>query len=97
MLMHILNVGVGMTFSGGAIDLTLFGILQGNAKTHWIWIVVVGIIYAVVYYFVFYFMITKLNLLTPGREADDRSFTAAPICRIKSRARAQLPQKRRTS
>lgn len=71
MLMHILNVGVGMTFSGGAIDLTLFGILQGNAKTHWIWIVVVGIIYAVVYYFVFYFMITKLNLLTPGREADD--------------------------
>ena len=37
MLMHILNVGVGMTFSGGAIDLTLFGILQGNAKTHWIW------------------------------------------------------------
>ncbi len=71
MLMHILNVGVGMTFSGGAIDLTLFGILQGNAKTHWIWIIVVGLIYAVVYYFVFYFMITKLNLMTPGREADD--------------------------
>ena len=71
MLMHILNVGVGMTFSGGAIDLTLFGILQGNAKTHWIWIVVVGLIYAVVYYFVFYFMITKLNLKTPGREPDD--------------------------
>lgn len=71
MLMHILNVGVGMTFSGGAIDLTLFGILQGNAKTHWIWIVVVGLVYAVVYYFVFYFMITKLNLKTPGREPDD--------------------------
>lgn len=71
MLMHILNVGVGMTFSGGAIDLTLFGILQGNAKTHWVWIIVVGLIYAIVYYFVFYFMITKLNLKTPGREADD--------------------------
>jgi len=71
MLMHILNVGVGMTFSGGAIDLTLFGILQGNAKTHWIWIVVVGLVYAVVYYFVFYFMITNLNLKTPGREPDD--------------------------
>lgn len=71
MLMHILNVGVGMTFSGGLIDMTLFGILQGNAKTHWIWIVVVGLIYAVVYYFVFYFMITKLNLKTPGRESDD--------------------------
>lgn len=71
MLMHILNVGVGMTFSGGAIDLMLFGVLQGNAKTHWIWIVVVGLFYAVIYYFVFYFMITKFNFKTPGREADD--------------------------
>ncbi|MDO5149532.1 MAG: glucose PTS transporter subunit IIA [Oscillospiraceae bacterium] len=71
MLMHIFNVGVGMTFSGGAIDLTLFGILQGNEKTNWIWIVIVGLAYAVVYYFVFYFMITKSGLKTPGREADD--------------------------
>lgn len=71
MLMHICNVGVGMTFSGGLIDLTLFGILQGNEKTHWIWVVIIGLIYAVVYYFVFYFMITKLDLKTPGREPDD--------------------------
>lgn len=70
MLMHIFNVGVGMTFSGGVIDLTLFGILQGNAKTNWIWIVIVGLVYALVYYFVFYFMIKKLNLQTPGREPD---------------------------
>ncbi len=71
MLMHIFNVGVGMTFSGGIIDLTLFGILQGNRKTNWIWIVIVGLVYAVIYYFVFYFMITRLNLKTPGRESDD--------------------------
>lgn len=71
MLMHILGVGVGMTFSGGLIDLTLFGILQGNAKTNWVWIVVVGLAYAVIYYLVFYFMITKMNLKTPGRESDD--------------------------
>lgn len=71
MLMHLFNVGVGMTFSGGLIDLTLFGILQGNAKTNWIWIVVVGLVYAVVYYFLFYFMIKKFNFKTPGREADD--------------------------
>lgn len=71
MLMHIFNVGVGMTFSGGLIDLTLFGILQGNAKTNWIWIVIIGLIYAVVYYYVFYFMITKLDLKTPGREVDN--------------------------
>lgn len=70
MLMHIFGVGVGMTFSGGLIDLTLFGILQGNDKTSWVWIAVIGLIYAVVYYFVFYFMITKFNLKTPGREDD---------------------------
>lgn len=68
MLMHLLGVTVGMTFSGGLIDLTLFGILQGNDKTNWLWIVGVGLIYAVIYYFVFYFMITKLKLKTPGRE-----------------------------
>ena len=71
MLMHLFNVGVGMTFSGGLIDFTLFGVLQGNAKTNWIWIVIVGLVYAVVYYFLFYFMIKKFNFKTPGREADD--------------------------
>lgn len=71
MLMHILNVGVGMTFSGGLIDLTLFGILQGNAKTHWIWVVVVGVVYFVVYFLVFSTLIKKMNLKTPGREEDD--------------------------
>lgn len=68
MLMHMLNVGVGMTFSGGFIDLFLFGILQGNAKTSWIWIVVVGIVYFIVYYFLFSFLIKKLDLKTPGRD-----------------------------
>lgn len=68
MLMHILNVGVGMTFSGGLIDLFLFGILQGNAKTDWIWIVVVGVGYFIVYYFLFSILIKKMNLNTPGRD-----------------------------
>lgn len=68
MLMHICNVGVGMTFSGGVIDLFLFGILQGNAKTNWIWIVIVGIGYFIVYYFLFSFLIKKLDLKTPGRD-----------------------------
>ena len=72
MLMHIFNVGVGMTFSGGLIDLTLFGILQGNARTNWIWIVIVGVVYFFLYYFVFRIMITKMDLATPGRESDDQ-------------------------
>lgn len=68
MLMHICNVGVGMTFSGGLIDLTLFGILQGNEKTHWIWVVIVGIGYFIVYYFLFAFLIKKFDWKTPGRD-----------------------------
>lgn len=71
MLMHIFNVGVGMTFSGGLIDMFLFGILQGNTKTNWIWIVVVGVVYFIVYYFLFSFLIRKMNLRTPGRFADE--------------------------
>ena len=68
MLMHILNVGVGMTFSGGLIDLVLFGVMQGNAKTHWMWVVVVGAVYFVLYYIIFRFMISKFNYKTPGRD-----------------------------
>ena len=68
MLMHILNVGVGLTFSGGLIDLTLFGIMQGNAKTSWLWIPVVGVVYFIVYYLVFSFMIKKFDYKTPGRD-----------------------------
>ena len=68
MLMHVFNVGVGMTFSGGFIDMFLFGIMQGNAKTNWVWIVIVGIGYFVVYYVLFSFLIKKLDLKTPGRD-----------------------------
>lgn len=71
MLMHIFKVGVGMTFSGGLIDLTLFGIMQGNAKTNWIWVVIIGIAYFVVYFLVFTVLIKKFNFKTPGREDDD--------------------------
>lgn len=67
---HALNIAVGLTFSGGFIDLFLFGILQGNAKTSWLRIIPVGIIYFIVYYFVFSFLIKKFNLKTPGREED---------------------------
>lgn len=71
MIAHILNVAVGLTFSGGVIDLFLFGILQGNAKTNWLWIPIVGIIYFFLYYFIFTFLIKKFNLKTPGREDDE--------------------------
>lgn len=71
MIMHILNVGVGMTFSGGVIDLFLFGILQGNDKTNWLNVIWVGLIYFTVYYFIFRYLIRKFNFVTPGREDDE--------------------------
>lgn len=67
MIAHILNVGVGLTFSAGAIDFFLFGILQGNAKTNWLSVLAVGIIYFFLYYFSFKFLIKKFDLKTIGR------------------------------
>ena len=67
----ILNIRIGNTFSGGVIDFTLFGVLQGNAKTNWMLVIVVGIVWALIYYFSFKFFITKFNILTPGRGEDD--------------------------
>lgn len=68
MLCHILNITVGLTFSGGFIDLALFGILQGNDKTSWLLILPLGIAFFLVYYFLFSFLIKKFNFKTPGRE-----------------------------
>nr|WP_297283977.1 PTS transporter subunit IIABC [uncultured Agathobaculum sp.] len=80
MIMHILNVGVGLTFSGGLIDLTLFGIMQGNAKTSWLWIPVVGVVYFIVYYLVFSFMIKKFDYKTPGRDDSEiKLYTRADV------------------
>ncbi len=70
MIAHILNIAVGLTFSGGLLDLFLFGILQGNDKTSWLRIIPVGIIYFILYYVIFSFLIKKLDLKTPGREDD---------------------------
>ena len=70
MIAHILNIAVGLTFSGGLLDFFLFGILQGNEKTSWMRIIPVGIIYFLLYYFIFKFMIRKFNFKTPGREDD---------------------------
>ena len=71
MIAHILNIAVGLTFSGGLLDLFIFGILQGNDKTSWMLIIPVGIVYFFLYYFAFSFLIKKFDFKTPGREEDD--------------------------
>jgi glucose PTS system EIICBA or EIICB component len=92
MLMDILNVFIGMTFSGGLIDFTLFGLLPAGAgvPTNWIMVIIVGVVYAVVYYFLFLFMIKKFNLKTPGRdesEEETKLYTKADY-----QAKAGIPQ-----
>ncbi|GKX65417.1 PTS transporter subunit EIIC [Inconstantimicrobium mannanitabidum] len=82
LLMDLFSVFIGMTFSGGFLDFTLFGLLPAGAgvKTNWFMLVIVGLVYAVIYYFVFSLLIQKLNLKTPGRdesEEEARLYTKA--------------------
>lgn len=89
MVAHILNIAVGLTFSGGLLDFFFFGILQGNEKTSWMLIIPVGIIYFVLYYVIFKFLILKFNLKTPGREDDDtetKLYTKADVNARKAEA-----------
>jgi glucose PTS system EIICBA or EIICB component len=69
MIMHILDVKIGMTFSGGLIDYILFGLINPQTNA---WIVIpVGLVFAFIYYFGFRFAIRKFNLKTPGRELEE--------------------------
>ncbi len=70
MTCHILNICVGTTFSDGLIDLILYGVLPGQAKSNWMMLIPVIAVYFVLYFFVFRFFILKWNLKTPGREDD---------------------------
>ena len=71
MIAHMLNIAVGLTFSGGLLDFFIFGILQGEAKTSWMYIIPVGVVYFFLYYFIFSWMIRRFDFKTPGREDDD--------------------------
>ena len=82
LIADILNISIGNTFSGGVIDFTLFGILQGNTKTNWLLEIPFGAIWACLYYGVFRWFITKFNVMTPGRgeeDVDDEGNAAAKI------------------
>lgn len=68
MVMQLLNVKIGMTFSGGLIDFLLFGVIQG--KTDWWWVIIVGLILAVIYYFGFRFAIRRIDIPITGRESN---------------------------
>ncbi|WP_432354224.1 glucose-specific PTS transporter subunit IIBC [Sporosarcina sp. A2] len=77
MMADIFNITIGQTFSGGFIDFMLFGVLQGQAKTNWMIVIPIGIVWFFLYYFVFKFMIKKFNFKTPGREDEKPAESAA--------------------
>lgn len=69
LLMYLLDVKIGMSFSGGVIDFLLYGVLPN--RTDWWWVIIVGLGFSVIYYVLFRFAILKFNLMTPGREEDE--------------------------
>lgn len=71
-LAHICQVAIGFTFSASLIDFVVFGVLQGNDKTNWIYVVLFGIVYFFIYYLSFKFLIKKFDLKTPGRESSNK-------------------------
>ena len=79
MLCHIFNVGVGQTFSGSLIDFVLFGVLQGNVKTHWLNAILIGIPLFPIYYFSFRFLILHLNFKTPGVKTKAEKPSSIPV------------------
>lgn len=93
MIAHMLNIAVGLTFSGGILDLFFFGILQGNKKTSWLLIIPVGIIYFLLYYFIFSFLIKKFNFKTPGREEENEETKLYMKADVNAKREAAAEQK----
>lgn len=77
LILFLLDLNLGYTFSGGFIDFFLFGILQN--RTEWWWVLIIGAVYAVIYYVLFRVLIQVLNLKTPGREDEDRAATTSTV------------------
>ena len=68
----LLGIKHGFTFSHGLIDYVVLFPKSTNA----LWLFVLGPIWAVLYFGVFSFLIRKLNLMTPGREAVEEAAVA---------------------
>jgi PTS system glucose-specific IIC component len=67
----LLNIRIGNSFSGGLIDFLLFGVFQGQERTHWLYVIPLGLAWAAIYYFVFTFCIKKFKVAIPGMESNE--------------------------
>jgi N-acetylglucosamine PTS system EIICBA or EIICB component len=66
-LVNALGIKDGFSFSAGAIDY----VINFGKATHPLWLIPIGLGYAVIYYFGFRWVIRWWNLLTPGRGEDE--------------------------
>ncbi|MBE6053106.1 MAG: PTS glucose transporter subunit IIBC [Clostridium sartagoforme] len=65
----LLPVRAGFNFSAGLVDWVLS--FKAPMAENPLWLIPIGLVFAVLYYVAFRFVITKFNLKTPGREDDD--------------------------
>ncbi len=70
MLMDLLHVKIGMTFSGGLIDYALFGLLPQltGQDVNAFMVILVGVPYFFIYFLIFKWAIVKWDIATPGRK-----------------------------
>ncbi len=73
-LVNALGIKDGFGFSAGLFDY----VLNFNIATKPLWLIVIGLGYAVIYYFLFRFVIRRWNLRTPGREDDEAESLVVP-------------------
>ena len=86
---HLLGIAVGATFSDGFIDFSIFGLLQGSAKTNWPYLVLLALVYFGIYYAIFRLLITKWDVKVPGRdEGEAKLFSKADFLEKKNAANA---------
>lgn len=91
LIADLLQIRIGNTFSGGVIDFMLFGVFQGESRTHWLYVIPVGLIWFGLYYVSFRFFITKFNLKTPGRTDDDAAEENAVEAKVDAAAGSTAP------
>lgn len=65
----LLPVRAGFNFSAGFVDWILS--FKAPMAQNPLWLIPIGLVFAVLYYVAFRFVITKFNLKTPGREDDE--------------------------
>ncbi|VEU74405.1 PTS system, glucose/glucosamine/beta-glucoside-specific, IICBA component [Mycoplasmopsis citelli] len=88
MLANLLSVHIPQVFSGGFLDLIIYGMIPTPKGTHFYWIFVVGLFYIPLYFGFFYWWIKFKDLKTPGRGETVKLFTKEDYLKNKDAKKA---------